>query len=161
MARPQVYTSFEDALADVPDGATIMVPGFGNAGSPVNLMTALYHQGATDLTIIANGADGAGSPNAQLKTHGDLIEAGRVRKIIASFTAGTHPSRLSKPEQLVREGKMEAELTPQGTLAERIRSGGAGVRVLCRGRGTLLATGEHREFGGARTSWRRRSRTTR
>ncbi|MFN8639659.1 MAG: 3-oxoacid CoA-transferase [Dehalococcoidia bacterium] len=151
MGRPQVFTSFAEALADVPDGSTIMVPGFGNAGAPHNLMTALYEQGASDLTIIANGAGGAGSANAQVKTHGDLIEAGRVRKIIASFTAGTHPSRLSKPEQMVRDGTMEAELTPQGTLAERIRSGGAGVPAFYTpaGVGTLLATGkEHREFDG-------------
>lgn len=151
MGRPQVFTSFADALADVADGSTIMVPGFGNAGSPVNLMTALYHQGASDLTIIANGAGGAGSATATVKTHGDLIEAGRVRKIIASFTAGTHPSRLSKPEQMVRDGTMEAELTPQGTLAERIRSGGAGVPAFYTpaGVGTLLATGkEHRDFDG-------------
>src|SRR5687767_9042217 len=106
MARPQVFASFAEALADVPDGATIMVPGFGNAVSPVNLMTALYHQRATELTIIANGAGGAGSATSEVKSRGNPIAAGRVRKIIASFTAGTHPSRLSEPEQLVRDGKM-------------------------------------------------------
>ncbi|MCC6238029.1 MAG: 3-oxoacid CoA-transferase subunit A [Dehalococcoidia bacterium] len=151
MGRPQVVGSFAEAVADVHDGATVMVPGFGNAGAPHNLMTALFHQGATDLTIIANGAGGAGSATAEVRTHGDLIEAGRVRKIIASFTAGTHPSRLSKPELLVREGKMEAELNPQGTLAERIRAGGSGIPAFFTpaGIGTLLATGkETREFNG-------------
>jgi 3-oxoacid CoA-transferase len=149
MAGPTICASMAEAVADIPDGATIMIPGFGGTGAPLNLVTALYHQGAKDLIAVSNGAGSAG--DARVKGLGDLIEAGRVRKIISSFTASTHPSRASKPEQMIREGLVEAELVPQGTLAERIRAGGAGIPAFYTpaGVGTLLAEGkEHREFGG-------------
>ncbi|MEI7925422.1 MAG: 3-oxoacid CoA-transferase [Chloroflexota bacterium] len=150
MAGPTICTSMADAVADIPDGATIMIPGFGGTGSPLNLVTALYHQGAKNLVAVSNGA-GGGAADPRLKGLGDLIEAGRVRKIISSFTASTHPSRASKPEQMIRDGLVEAELVPQGTLAERIRAGGAGIPAFFTpaGVGTLLAEGkEHREFNG-------------
>ncbi|MDA0301318.1 MAG: 3-oxoacid CoA-transferase [Chloroflexi bacterium] len=149
MAGPTICASMAEAVEDIPDGATIMIPGFGGTGAPLNLVTALYHQGAKDLVAVSNGAGSAG--DARVKGLGDLIEAGRVRKIISSFTASTHPSRASKPEQMIREGLVEAELVPQGTLAERIRAGGAGIPAFYTpaGVGTLLAEGkEHREFGG-------------
>jgi 3-oxoacid CoA-transferase len=149
MSRAMVCDSFAEALRDVPAGASVMVPGFGGAGSPSNLLTALFEQGANDLTIIANGV-GTPSAHPQAKAVGDLVEAGRVRKVIASFTAGTHPSRVSQGELLVRSGQMEAELVPQGTLAERIRCGGAGIPGFYTpaGVGTLLAEAkEHRRFG--------------
>ncbi len=149
MARPQVYESVAGAVADIPDGAVVMVPGFGGAGQPWSLVTALFNGAARDLTIISNGV-GTPSTDERLKAVGDLVEAGRVRKVIASFTAGTHPSRISRGEQLVREGKMQAELLPQGTLAERIRAGGAGIPGFYTpaGVGTLLTEGkEHRRFG--------------
>lgn len=146
---PIICGSMAEAVADIPDGATIMLPGFGGTGAPINLTHALYEQGATDLVMVSNGAGASGDP--RVKALGDLIEAGRVRKLVASFTASTHPSRISKSEQMVRDGLVEAELVPQGTLAERIRAGGAGIPAFYTpaGVGTLLADGkEHREFGG-------------
>ena len=148
--RATISASMTEAVAGIPDGASIMVPGFGGAGTPWNLLTALYHQGAKDLTIISNGAGGTAT-DPRLKGGGDLVEDGRVSRLIASFTAGTHPSRISKAEQLVHAGEMAAELLPQGTLAERIRAGGAGIPAFFTpaGVGTMLAEAkEHRTFGG-------------
>ena len=135
----KIYETFEDALHDLQDGASIMIAGFGGVGSPANLMRALQQSSAKDLTLISNGA---GNP---------LIEEGRVRKVIASFTAATRPSRRSPAEELQQQGKLIAELTPQGTLAERIRSGGAGIPAFFTpaGVGTEIADGkEHRTFNG-------------
>ncbi len=146
---PVICKTMAEAVAGIPDGATIMIPGFGGAGAPLNLVTALYHQGAKDITAVSNGSGGAAT-DPRIKTLGDLIEAGRVRKVIASFTAATHPSRLTKSEQMFRDGLVEVELVPQGTLAERIRAGAAGIPAFFTpaGVGTLLAEGkEHRTFG--------------
>ncbi|MEX2446454.1 MAG: 3-oxoacid CoA-transferase [Dehalococcoidia bacterium] len=150
MAKPLICKTMAEAVADIPDGASVLIPGFGNAGMPWNLVTALYEQGASDLTAIINSV-GTASTDDGVKTLGDLIEAGRVRKVIASFTAATHPSRASKPEQMMRDGLVEAELVPQGTLAERIRCGGAGIPAFYTpaGVGTMLSEGkEHRDFNG-------------
>lgn len=150
MPKPRVLESFEEAVAAVPDGSSVIIPGFGATGVPWNLTTALFHQGASGLTCIANSV-GTVSADPRAKGLAELVDAGRVRKVIASFTASTRPSRVSIPEQLVREGKMEAELVPQGTLAERIRAGGAGVPAFYTPAGvdTLLSEGkEHREFNG-------------
>jgi len=149
MARPAIVASMEEAVADVFDGATIMIPGFG-PGSPWNLLTALYYQGATDLTTISNGV---GFPTGveRPRSAGDLVMEGRVKKVIAAFTASTRPSRAGTAEQMIREGQMEAELSPQGTLAERIRAGGAGIPAFYTpaGVGTLIAEGkEVRQFNG-------------
>ena len=149
MARPTIYTSMADVVSDVPDGVTLLVPGFG-VGQPYNLLRALYDQGAKNLTIVQNGQSNP-STDERVKTTGDFIQDGRVRKLIASFTAATHPSRPSKTEQLVREGNLEVELFPQGTVAERMRAGGAGIPAFYTPAsvGTLLAEGkEHREFNG-------------
>jgi 3-oxoacid CoA-transferase subunit A len=138
-----------EVVADVPDGITLLVPGFG-VGQPHNLLRALYDQGAKDLTIVQNGQTNP-STDERVKTTGDLVQDGRVRKLIASFTAATHPSRASKVEQMVREGHLEVELLPQGTVAERIRAGGAGIPAFYTPAsvGTILAEGkEHREFNG-------------
>ena len=150
MRQPVVYESMADAVADIPDGVSLMIPGFGGAGSPWNLLTALYHQGATDLTSISNGI-GFATGRDDVRALGDFVEAGRVKKSIASFTAATRPSRPGIAEVMVREGAMEAELTPQGTLAERIRSGGAGIPAFYTpaGAGTRIAEGkEVRSFDG-------------
>ncbi len=149
MPRPQILPTFEDALADLRDGMSVMIGGFG-AGSPINLLTALWHRDVRDLTLITNGV-GFPSPNPDLKAIADLIQDGRVRKIVASFTAATRPSRPGAAEELIRTGQVEAELVPQGTLAERIRAGGAGIPAFYTptGAGTLLAEGrEVREFNG-------------
>ena len=149
MPRPVISASMAEAVADVHDGAMIMLPGFG-PGSPWNLITALYAQGATDLTTVSNGVGfPTGDPN--IRSAGDLVAEGRVKKVIASFTASTRPSRAGTAEQMIREGQMEAELSPQGTLAERIRSGGAGIPAFYTPTGvdTLIAEGkEVRSFNG-------------
>ena len=110
--------SAEAALADIPDGATVMLGGFGNAGMPVELIEALIAQGAKELTIVNNNA---GNADAGLA---GLIGAGRVRKILCSFPRQADSWHF---DRLYRAGKLELELVPQGTLAERIRAAGAGI----------------------------------
>lgn len=106
------------ALADVPDGATILIGGFGNAGMPSELIDALIAQGAKNLTVVNNNA---GNADAGLAA---LIAAGRVKKVICSFPRQTDSWHFDKAW---RAGELELELVPQGTLAERIRAAGAGV----------------------------------
>lgn len=148
----KVRSTFTEAVQDIPNGATILIAGFG-PGTPWNLIRALYFQGARDLTLICNSGSGGSAALGRddLITHLTLIAAGRVRKIVASFTASTHPSRTTALDELLEQGKIEAELVPQGTLAERIRAGGAGIPAFYTptGVGTLLAEGkEHRVFNG-------------
>ena len=107
-----------EALADVPDGATVMIGGFGNAGMPAELIDALIAQGAKNLTVVNNNA---GNADAGLAA---LIGAQRVRKIICSFPRQTDSWHFDKA---FRAGELELELVPQGTLAERIRAAGAGI----------------------------------
>ena len=131
-----------EVVADIPDGASIMVGGFGEAGSPVELIHALIDQGASNLTIISNNT---GSGEVGLAA---LLKERRVTKVICSF-----PKTLNSTvfPELYREGFTELELVPQGTLAERIRAGGAGVPAFFTPTavGTPLAEGkESREFHG-------------
>ena len=131
-----------EAVADIPDGASIMVGGFGEAGSPIELLHALIDQGAQDLTIISNNC---GSGEVGLAA---LLKARRVTKVICSFPKTANSTVF--PE-LYREGFTELELVPQGTLAERIRAGGAGVKAFYTPTavGTPLAEGkESRDFDG-------------
>jgi 3-oxoadipate CoA-transferase alpha subunit len=107
-----------EALADVPDGATVMIGGFGNAGMPAELIDALIARGAKNLTVVNNNA---GNADAGLAA---LIGAKRVRKIICSFPRQTDSWHFDKA---FRAGELELELVPQGTLAERIRAAGAGI----------------------------------
>ncbi|MDE2669852.1 MAG: 3-oxoacid CoA-transferase subunit A [Chloroflexota bacterium] len=145
----KVVASFEEAVAGVADGSSILVAGFGEPGTPHNLVAALYEQRASDLTLIANGAGGPREDG--IITTGNLVAEGRVSRVILAFTASTHPSRRTPLEELNEAGKIEAQITPQGTLAERIRAGGAGIPAFFTpaGVGTEVAEGkEHREFGG-------------
>jgi 3-oxoacid CoA-transferase A subunit len=145
--RSKLYESLDEAVADIPDGASIMLPGFSMVGVPHNLIAALHRQGAKDLTLIANSA-GARDDMVTITT---LIDDRRVRKVVFAFTAGTHPSRPVTLQKLQATGEIEAELVPQGTLAERIRAGGAGIPAFYTPTsvGTALAEGkEHRVFGG-------------
>jgi 3-oxoadipate CoA-transferase alpha subunit len=123
------------ALADVPDGATIMIGGFGRAGQPLNLIDGLIEQGATDLVVINNNA---GNGTTGLAA---LLAKGRVRKIVCSF-----PRQVDSQifDELYRAGRIELELVPQGNLAERIRAAGAGVGAFFTptGVGTTLAEGK-------------------
>src|SRR3970282_511346 len=112
----KILPSAEAALADIPDGATVMIGGFGNAGMPSALIDALIAQGARDLTIVNNNA---GNGDTGLAA---LIKARRVRKILCSFPRQTDSWHF---DALYRAGEIELELVPQGTLAERIRAAGA------------------------------------
>jgi 3-oxoadipate CoA-transferase alpha subunit len=112
------FASPEAALADVADGATVLIGGFGNAGMPAALIDALIAQGARNLTIVNNNA---GNGDTGLAA---LIGAKRVRKILCSFPRQSDSWHFDKA---YRAGEIELELVPQGTLAERIRAAGAGI----------------------------------
>lgn len=131
----KITQSLAAAVADIKDGSTVMIGGFGNAGMPKELIDALIEQGASDLTIVNNNA---GNGDTGLAA---LLAGGRVRKIICSF-----PRQVDSHvfDTLYRAGKIELELTPQGNLAERIRAAGAGIGGFFSptGYGTLLAEGK-------------------
>ena len=131
-----------EALADVPDGATVMIGGFGTAGLPDELTDALVARGARGLTVINNKAGNGDHGIAA------LLAAGCVRKVICSFPRQVDSHHF---DRLYRAGQVELELVPQGTLAERIRAAGAGIGAFFTptGYGTELARGkEVRELGG-------------
>jgi 3-oxoadipate CoA-transferase alpha subunit len=141
MINKQV-TSPAEALADVFDGAVVMVSGFGEAGSPIELIHALIDQGARELTVVSNNC---GSGEVGLAA---LLKAGRVRKVVCSFPRTANSTVFP---DLYHSGKIELELVPQGTLAERIRAGGAGIPAFYTPAavGTPLAEGkESRDFDG-------------
>ena len=128
----KIKASAAEALADVKDGSTVMIGGFGTAGMPFTLIDALIAQGAKDLTIVANNA---GNGDTGLAA---LLKAGRVRRILCSFPRQSDSWVF---DGLYRAGKIELEVVPQGNLAERIRAAGAGIGAFyCpTGYGTLLA----------------------
>ena len=131
-----------DAVADIPDGATVLIGGFGPAGQPVELIDALVESGTRDLTVVNNNA---GNGDVGLAA---LIGAGRVRRVICSFPR-QHDSH--QFDAKYRAGEIELELVPQGNLAERIRAAGAGIGAFFTptGYGTPLAEGkEVREIDG-------------
>ena len=123
------------AVADIQDGATVMIGGFGTAGMPSELIDALIAQGARDLVIVNNNA---GNGDVGLAA---LLKAKRVRKIVCSFPRQTDSWHF---DALYRAGEIELELVPQGNLAERIRAAGAGIGAFFTptGYGTLLAEGK-------------------
>jgi 3-oxoacid CoA-transferase subunit A len=136
----KVVSSADDAVRDIPDGATLMLGGFGLCGIPENLIDALVRRGVKGLKTISNnmGVDGFGM--------GRMLEAG----MIASHT-GSYVGENKLLETLVIAGKLDLTLVPQGTLAERIRAGGAGIPAFFTpaGAGTIVAEGkEQREFDG-------------
>lgn len=154
----KIVPSFDQAVADIPDGAILMIDGFaGPGGTPQNLIRALRDHGASDLTIISNTAGlasviGFGTiPGDRPIDIGILVENEQVRKVIASFPVSPSPSRPTAFETAYREGKIDLEVVPQGTLAERIRAGGAGIPAFYTptGVGTLMSEGkESRVFDG-------------
>jgi 3-oxoadipate CoA-transferase alpha subunit len=140
--RSKIVDDVATALADVPDGATVLIGGFGLAGHPIALIDGLREQGARDLTIVSNNA---GNGDTGLAA---LLKSGQVRKVVCSF-----PRQVDSWvfDELYRAGKLELELVPQGNLAERIRAGGAGIGGFFTptGVGTILAEGkETREIDG-------------
>jgi 3-oxoacid CoA-transferase subunit A len=136
----KVIASADEAVRDVQDGAMIMVGGFGLCGIPADLIDALVHKGVKDLTTVSNNA---GVDDFGL---GKLLQTGQIKKHIGSYVG---ENKLF--EQLVLTGKLQLELNPQGTLAERIRAGGAGIPAFFTptGAGTVVSEGkEMREFDG-------------
>ncbi len=131
----KTVASLEAAVAGIPDGATVLVGGFGTAGIPAPLIDALIAQGARELTIVNNNA---GNGETGLAA---LLKAGRVRKIICSFPRQADSQVF---DALYRAGKIELELVPQGNLAERMRAAGAGIGGFYTrtGYGTPLAEGK-------------------
>lgn len=136
----QIYSSFNEIIHDIKDGATIMVGGFGLCGIPENSISALVASGVKDLTVISNncGIDEFGL--------GLLLKNKQIKKMIGSYVGEN-----KEFERQVLEGIIEVELTPQGTLAEKIRAGGAGIPAFYTpaGVGTQIAEGkETRIFNG-------------
>ena len=136
----KVVANADDAVRDIPEGATVMVGGFGLCGMPENLIRALVRKGVRNLTTMSNnaGVDGFGI--------GLLLAAGQIRKHI-----GTYVGENKLLEQMVLEGRVELDLVPQGTFSERIRAGGAGIPAFFTptGVGTIVAENkEIREFDG-------------
>lgn len=138
----KVVADIDEAIADIGDGSTIMIGGFGRAGQPVDLIDALIRHGATDLTIVSNNA---GNGDVGLAA---LLASRRVRKVVCSFPRQNDSWVF---DGLYRAGEIELELVPQGNLVERIRAAGAGIPAFYTptGVGTELYAGaEVREFGG-------------
>ena len=138
----KTITGVAEALVDIPDGATVMIGGFGSAGQPTELIEGLLAQRATQLVVVNNNA---GNGDTGLAA---LIAAGRVRKIICSFPRQADSHHF---DAAYRAGRIELELVPQGNLAERIRAAGAGLGGFFTptGYGTELARGkETREIEG-------------
>jgi 3-oxoacid CoA-transferase subunit A len=136
----KVYANADDAIADIPDGATIMSGGFGLSGVPENLIDALQRRGVNNLTVISN--------NAGINDFGmgKLLQTRQIKKLIGSYVG---ENKIFEEQALNHE--IELELSPQGTFAERIRAGGAGIPAFYTptGAGTVVAEGkEIREFGG-------------
>lgn len=128
----KILQSAQEALADLRDGSTVLIGGFGTAGIPNELIDALIEQGARDLTVVNNNAGNGGTGLAA------LLRTGRVRKIICSFPRQADSYVF---DELYRGGHIELELVPQGNLAERLRAAGAGVGAFFTpaGYGTELA----------------------
>jgi len=114
----KISSSTADAVAGIPDGATVMIAGFGGSGAPIELIHALIDAGPKNLTVVNNNA---GNGHVGLAA---LIEQGQVAKLICSFPRSADPTVFNES---YKAGKIELEIVPQGTLAERIRAGGAGI----------------------------------
>lgn len=131
----KLFPDLTTAVAGIHDGATVMISGFGGAGLPTALIDALVEQGAKSLTIVSNNAGSRGTGISK------LVLAGRVRKVICSFPRQPGSNAF---DDMYRAGTLELELVPQGTLAERIRAGGAGIGAFYTptAAGTELAVGK-------------------
>lgn len=147
----KIYDSFEKAVKDIHDGAQIFIGNFaGPGGTPFYLIQALNKLGVKNLTIIANTAGGIGL-TLDYADHRILFENHQVKKVIASFPFSTSTSNISPAEKQIVAGEVELELVPQGTLAERIRAGGAGIAAFYTptGPSTIFEKGkEKRDFNG-------------
>jgi 3-oxoacid CoA-transferase A subunit len=151
--KNKVFKTFSEAVADIPDGATIMIGGFGHAvDKPQNLIRALKDQGAKNLTLIVNGAGVSGSlgigslGGKPFIDEEILLENRQVKKAICSVPASLVMSKPGVFERQYLAGEVELEYVPQGTLAERIRAGGAGLGGFYTptGVGTLIEKGKEK-----------------
>lgn len=136
----KVYADAREACADIPDGAVLLAGGFGLCGNPENCIAALHERGVKDLTLVSNNC------GVDQKGLGVLLANGQVRKMISSYVGEN-----KEFERQYLAGELELEFTPQGTLAERLRAGGAGIPAFFTrtGVGTVVADGkELREFDG-------------
>ena len=133
MNQGKVFSGCDDAVADIFDGATVMIGGFGSwGGLPINLIASLARQGARELTVISNQGGVGFELSDKIKPGGyqdigALYEKGQVKKFIGSVPALGGMPPISPVEVAHREGKVEIEMVPQGTLAERIRAGAGGL----------------------------------
>ena len=118
MVIKKQFKTANEAVSDIRDGSTVMISGFGDAGNPTELIHALIAQGAKNLTVVNNNA---GTGHLGLAK---LLKAGRVKKVICSFPRSANSVVF---QDLYEKGTIELEVVPQGTLAERIRAGGAGI----------------------------------
>ena len=138
----RIVRTMAEAMAGIADGAVVLLGGFGSVGQPQALIDGLIEHGAKDLTVVANNAGSGGEGLAK------LLATGRVRKIVCSYPRSPSSTVF---EDLYKAGRIELELVPQGTLAERLRAAGAGVQAFFTptSYGTKLATGkETREING-------------
>ena len=151
MPRSKVFPSFAEAVRDIPDGSVVGFGGFAVVGMPINLYQALAEQGAKTLTCVSNGTRGGSTMPEDAPTMEWLIRNNQVSKVICSFTAPTRASQKLVFSEYYEKGLIEAELVPQGTLAERMRAAGAGIPAFYTPAavGTELAEGrETRVFNG-------------
>jgi len=138
----KIVQSVAEAMAGICDGSVVLIGGFGSIGQPNALIEGLIEQGAKDLTVVAKNSSVGHVGLAA------LLETGRVRKIVCSYPRTVDPVVF---EELYRSGRIELEVVPQGTMAERMRAAGAGIPAFFTATavGTRLAAGkEQREFGG-------------
>ncbi len=151
MAVNKIVNTFDEAVADIPDGAIILVGNFaGPGGTPFYLIQALRKKGSRNLTIVANTAGGIGL-TLDYDDHRILFENKQVKKVIASFPFSASASKPTAAEKQILAKEVELDLVPQGTLAERIRCGAAGIPAFYTSTGyeTVIAEGkEIREFDG-------------
>jgi len=148
MTINKVFNSFEAAVADVKDGSIVFIGNFaGPGGTPYYLIKALAKQGAKNLTIVANTAGGTGL-TLEYDDHKVLFMNHQVKKVIASFPFSTSAKRPSEAEKQILAGEVELEMVPQGTLAERIRAGGAGIAGFYTptGPGTVIEEGKEKRY---------------
>ena len=151
MPKSKIFATFADAVRDIPDGSVIGFGGFAVVGMPINLYQALAEQGAKDLTCVSNGTRGGSTLPEDAPTMEWLIRNDQVKKVVTSFTAPTRASQRLVFSEYYEKGLIEAELVPQGTLAERLRAAGAGIPAFYTPAavGTELAEGrETRAFQG-------------
>ena len=152
MTINKVFNSFKEAVEDVKDGSTVFIGNFaGPGGTPFFLIKALRDQGAKNLTLVANTAGGTGL-TLDYDDHRILFQNRQVKKVIASFPFSTSAKRPSEAEKQILAGEVELEMVPQGTLAERIRAGGAGIAAFYTptGPGTVIEEGKEKRFFNGR-----------